>query len=247
MTSRARDKKSTCTPKHHAKLVANSKASLKWILTLRAMLRASSLVILFASAGSLTWRRGWIFTVAFFFFQAVVFVVTRLRNPQLIEIRLRRVEPTYAFDRTFVLLYGLASVALLIVAGIDGGRRLLQKSEFDWIILAGLLLYAVGTSIQAWAAATNPNLTCTVETQVHQLVTTGPYRIMRHPLYAGRIVALAGWPLILGSPWSYIPVSVIILLFCFRAAHEDRLLRTEISAYRKYCEKTPTRLFPGAW
>jgi protein-S-isoprenylcysteine O-methyltransferase Ste14 len=217
-----------------------------WKLALRGVARTGAIVILFLGAGRVAWPRGWIFTVGFLASQAITFAAIRFRNPGLIRLRLKKIQPTKPFDKVFVPLYGLMSVAFLIVAGLDGGRYSWSRLGPEWI-WPGLLLHAVGTSIGTWAAVTNPYLKCTVETRGHSVVATGPYRILRHPMYASRIASFLGWPLILGSLWSYLPVCAIITLFFYRTTHEDQVLRDELAGYQEYCEQTPYRLLPGTW
>jgi len=217
-----------------------------WKLAHRGVVRASALAILFLGAGRVTWPRGWIFSFAFLASQAITFAAVRYKNPGLIRLRLKRIQPTKPFDKAFVLLYGLMSVTFLIVAGLDGGRYSWSKLGPKWIWL-GLLLSALGTWIGTWAAVTNPYLTPTVETRGHSVVTTGPYRMLRHPMYASRIISFLAWPLVLGSLWSYLPACAVIALFFYRTTHEDQVLRAELSGYQEYCEQTPYRLLPGTW
>jgi protein-S-isoprenylcysteine O-methyltransferase Ste14 len=100
------------------------------------------------------------------------------------------------------------------------------------------------------ALTTNPHLETTVRIQKdrgHKVITTGPYRFVRHPMYTGVLLMYAGWPLILGSMWSYVVVGIIVVLFVVRTALEDRTLRTELEGYEAYAGRTRYRLLPGVW
>jgi len=217
-----------------------------WKLAFRGLVRTAALAIPFLAAGRVNWPRGWTFTAALLLSQAITFAAIRFKNPGLIRLRLSKIQPVRPFDKTFVPLYSLMSVAFLIVAGLDGGRYSWSKLSPEWI-WPGLALHATGAFLGAWAAVTNPYLTCTVQTRGHTVVTTGPYRILRHPMYAGRVTSLLGWPLVLGALWSYLPACAIIMLFFYRTIHEDHVLCAELPGYQKYCELTPHRLLVRIW
>jgi protein-S-isoprenylcysteine O-methyltransferase Ste14 len=98
--------------------------------------------------------------------------------------------------------------------------------------------------------ATNPFLESTVRIQSergHVAVTSGPYAIVRHPMYVGVTMGYLAWPLIFGSLWAYIPAVAVAILFVFRTAHEDRTLRLELPGYEDYARRTRYRLVPGLW
>lgn len=217
-----------------------------WILAARGAARASALMIPFLAAGRFAWPRGWIFVIAFLATQGAAFVAILLTNPGLIRTRLKKLNPTRPFDRVFVTLYGFLAVTFLAIAGLDGGRYSWARLGEAWI-LPGLLLHLAGAALATGAALVNPYLTCTVETRGHTLVTRGLYRLIRHPMYAGRILSFLGWPLLLGSTWSYSAACAVVLLFVYRTAREDRALQNELAGYRAYCRRTPHRLIPGLW
>jgi len=81
----------------------------------------------------------------------------------------------------------------------------------------------------------------------HRVVSSGPYRIVRHPGYLAAIVGGSMTPLILGSLWAFAPVLACALLFTGRTALEDRTLREELDGYREYTRRTRHRLLPGIW
>jgi protein-S-isoprenylcysteine O-methyltransferase Ste14 len=81
----------------------------------------------------------------------------------------------------------------------------------------------------------------------HKVVQHGPYRFVRHPLYAARIISLVGTALTLGSWIALVPAVLNALLLVLRTALEDRLLTTELPGYREYATHVPARLVPGLW
>ena len=81
----------------------------------------------------------------------------------------------------------------------------------------------------------------------HKVITTGPYKYIRHPGYTGFIVVTLATPLMLGSFWGFIPATLISLLFIVRTALEDKTLHKELEGYSNYAMKTKYRLFPFVW
>ena len=96
----------------------------------------------------------------------------------------------------------------------------------------------------------NPFLERTVRIQEDRnqmVITTGPYAIVRHPMYTGFMISSLGWPLVLGSYWAAIPVLLLDISFIVRTSLEDRTLQEELPGYREYARKTKYRLLPGVW
>ncbi|OHD72012.1 MAG: hypothetical protein A2177_06885 [Spirochaetes bacterium RBG_13_68_11] len=79
------------------------------------------------------------------------------------------------------------------------------------------------------------------------MVSKGPYRLVRHPGYAGATVACAALPLMLGSVWGFVPFAVFLVAVVARTALEDSTLRAELPGYEEYCRRTRYRLVPGIW
>jgi len=101
-----------------------------------------------------------------------------------------------------------------------------------------------------WAMSANAYLSTMVRIQDdrgHQVVTTGPYRYVRHPMYVGTIFFGLCMPLFLGSWWTFVPCGLIVILFIIRTALEDRTLRDELPGYAEYAERVRYRLLPGVW
>jgi protein-S-isoprenylcysteine O-methyltransferase Ste14 len=81
----------------------------------------------------------------------------------------------------------------------------------------------------------------------HRVVDTGPYAIVRHPLYAASSFLVAGMPLAMGSYWALVPVAAGALVLIVRTVLEDRVLRDELPGYRDYASRVRSRLVPGVW
>ena len=137
----------------------------------------------------------------------------------------------------------------LAAAALDAGR--FGWSTMPMIVRAfGMAAVAAAIGVIWWCAAANHFLSARSRIQSergHTVVQDGPYRFVRHPLYASRIVLIAGAALTLGSWIALVPAGLNALLLVLRTSLEDRLLTTELPGYREYAKHVPGRLVPGLW
>ena len=138
---------------------------------------------------------------------------------------------------------------MLVIAGLDGGR-------FGWssmplpLAIAGLVTLVLAYAVIAWAMAANTFFSTTVRVQEdrgQRVVSSGPYRLVRHPGYVGMILMYVGTPVMLGSWWALIPGGLNGVAFIVRTALEDRTLQEELDGYKEYAGRVPYRLLPGVW
>jgi protein-S-isoprenylcysteine O-methyltransferase Ste14 len=107
-----------------------------------------------------------------------------------------------------------------------------------------------GHALVVWATGTNAFFSQVVRIQTergHTVVSTGPYRFVRHPAYVGAIVLVLSSPFMLSSWWALIPGVVCAVLMIVRTALEDKTLQAELPGYVEYTQHTRNRLLPGAW
>ena len=214
----------------------------------RVFVRLALLAIPFFAAGTLRWTRGWIWIGLAAFSLAVVFGVARVKNPGLVRTRLNSKAPSKPFDRVFALLYVLSAIAFFVVCGLDA-RWGWSHLSLNWFY-AGLALHLAALVLLTAVTAANPFLEGTVRIQSergHVAVSSGPYAMVRHPMYLALIVMYPAWALVLGSLWACIPAACVVFLFVFRTVHEDRTLRLELPGYEDYARHTRYRLIPGLW
>lgn len=81
----------------------------------------------------------------------------------------------------------------------------------------------------------------------HRVISSGPYRIIRHPGYAGSLLVYAAAPVFLDAPWAFLPAVLLIIALIVRTALEDRTLRRELAGYEEYAQRVRYRLMPGVW
>lgn len=205
--------------------------------------------LLFSAAGTIALTRGWIYLGITLLLIIVSRVILCVINPAAAIQRSKRIKPTLLFDKIYLALSILLYFILMVVAGLDAGRfgwSYLPMS-WTWVGSIGFLFFA-GFSI--WPLIVNPYFEATVrlqEDRAHEVIDTGPYRIVRHPAYTGAIFVYLFTPLILGSLYSFIPAGLIIVLVVYRAAKEDHFLRQELKGYEEYTKQTRYRLIPGIW
>jgi protein-S-isoprenylcysteine O-methyltransferase Ste14 len=207
--------------------------------------------ILFAAAGTLAWPMGWAYVALATAGTGVTHLLVARRNPDTLQERARgfRAEGIQRWDRRLLPTVIWSSVLILIVAGLDhrlgwSGVAVMRVQE------AALVPAVAGYVLTGWAMVENRFFSGTVRIQAdrgHVVVSSGPYRLVRHPGYAGSILATIFVPVILGSWWAFLPAGVAVAGLVARTALEDRMLRRELNGYEAFASRTRWRLFPGVW
>ncbi len=209
-------------------------------------------VILLLAAGDPTWTMGWIFAI----FMAAYTLLSRLallvKNPDLIaeradSMKKANVEP---WDRILVPIAGILLPTLTIVlAGLD--RRFHWSPVLPvWIQSVAYAPMVLGGLFAQWAAMENAFFSAVVRIQEDRgqtVVTTGPYRYVRHPGYVGGLVFHLAIPVSLGSLWAFLPVLATVVVVFVRTSLEDRFLHRKLEGYSEYAGRTRWRLIPGIW
>ncbi len=206
-------------------------------------------VLLFWAAGTLAWTRAWIHHGLWIVTLVVNLAILLRYSPAMLAVRMRRQALDRKFDKVIVFCLQPAALSIPVVAGLDVVRCQWTLLPL-WTMCPGALVHIVGDIFILWSMIANPFLEGAVRIQSergHRAITTGPYAIVRHPMYVGIILLLAGIPLLLGSIWAFLPACVVVLLFVIRTAFEDRMLREELPGYDAYVLVTPHRLIPGIW
>ncbi len=138
----------------------------------------------------------------------------------------------------------------LVVALLDVGRFHWSGTLPRVLQVAAVIVFAASIAWVIWATAVNRFFSPVVRIQTergHHLITTGPYRYMRHPGYIGMILGLPASALALGSWWSLVPALAYSLVILRRTALEDRFLTEQLDGYKSYAENVRYRLLPGIW
>ena len=197
------------------------------------------------------WWQAWAYSIA----SILAFVFSRLivarKHPDLIAERARfmQAKDTKPWDKVLAPLLGLGSILILVVAGLDQtyGWSSAFSTGVNIIALFGIV---IGYGFSSWALIENRFFSGTVRIQTergHHVISTGPYRIMRHPGYAGGLFGYLFIPLLLDSLWAFIPAVLLVIVMVTRTALEDKTLQAELPGYSEFAQKTKYRLIPGIW
>lgn len=205
-------------------------------------------VLLFLPAGDFGWRTGWLFVLVFAALVIVSVVYLRFKNPEIFIARSRIQAGTKAWDKVMIFLLLASLVAIFPVAGLD--HRYQWSSLPVWLVTLGYVLFSFGFISSAWVYGVNKFAEPGVRIQRdrgQRVIDTGPYTIVRHPLYLASIILYSGIPLALASFWALIPVAVGTIALFVRTAWEDQLLQEELEGYKEYASRVRHRLIPGLW
>ena len=209
-------------------------------------------LVLLVCGWDLLWWQAWIFSLLLFAAGIGGRIWAEQRHPGLMEERARfdKSPDIKAWDKILAPLMAMSvSFPLVIVAGLD--HRLGWSPVFPiWLNILGLILNALGYAFADWALVENRFFSGVVRIQEdrgHTVCDSGPYRIVRHPGYAGNILPLAGTVLALSSLWTIIPAAVALIIIFIRTALEDRTLQDELPGYRDYAQRVRYRLIPWVY
>lgn len=208
--------------------------------------------VVVGSAGRWDWWPGWAFVGLTLASILASRLVVYKHTPELLVERIHSLSAgdVKPWDRVLVPIVAVLGImAILLVGGLD--QRFGWSSGFSlWVQMLGLAGVAFGFYLAVWAMAANRFFSGYVRIQKergHTVVTGGPYRFVRHPSYAGAVLAYLATPLLLGSWWAYDPAGLTIIALIIRTALEDRTLQAELPGYIEYSQHTRYRLLPGLW
>jgi len=206
--------------------------------------------LLFGSAGTVQWPRAWLFVAVDLAFGFIGALYLYHDSPELYEERRSAAKKAKPWDKKIMPFAVLVlPIATLVLAGLDRRWNLAGHLPVlaSFIALPFLLL---GYGLFIWAHRSNQFFSSVARIQTernHRVQSGGPYRFVRHPGYAGLIVASVALPLQLGSLPALIPSGLAAGLYVLRTALEDRMLKEELGGYGDYAARVKYRLVPGLW
>jgi protein-S-isoprenylcysteine O-methyltransferase Ste14 len=206
-------------------------------------------LVLLLIGWDLAWWQGWLYSVLFLVIGIGSRVLAEKRHPGLMAERGKfgKDQNVKPWDKVLAPLMAISlSFPLFIVAGLD--HHFGWSPEFPiWLNTLGFILIIFGYAFASWAIIENrffSSVTRIQKERGHVVCDSGPYRIVRHPGYAGNIPPLAGIILALGSVWTLIPAIIALIIAVIRTALEDKTLQEELPGYRDYVRRVPYRLIP---
>lgn len=213
-----------------------------WIATLGALL--------FVSAGTLRWPAAWLFLATMGVLGLIGGFWFMKTNPGLLAERMRPMmqKDQPKADKIFMVVLGPVALIWLVIMGLDE-RYQWSGMSFGFQIL-GLALFMLSLAISFWVMQENTFAAPVVKIQTergHQVISTGPYAFVRHPMYSGVIFFFFGVSLLLGSWWGAAITPVFVALFAVRSVIEEKTLIAGLPDYPDYTARVRYRLVPGIW
>ena len=205
-------------------------------------------LLLFVPAGTIRYWQAWLYLAVFGGASLLVTLDLMRRDPELLRRRLRGGPTAESRPAQKIIMLGasIGFIALLVVPGLD--RRFGWSSVPVAAALIGDLLVAIGFHLIFLVYRENSFTSATVEIAAGQkVIATGPYAIVRHPMYAGGLLYLLGTPLALGSYWGFVPFAAMIPFLLWRLVDEERFLERNLPGYAQYRQSVRHRLVPFLW
>ncbi len=197
------------------------------------------------------WWEAWVYAIVSILGFVVSRVLAARRHPDLLAERARmlRHEDAEPWDKALSPLIGLGGGLIPLVAGLNARFAWSTPSNLPLQIIAFVIIL-LGYILGSYALMANRFFSGMVRIQTdrgHQVVSSGPYRYIRHPGYAGAILTYLATPVFLNTPWAFIPAAMITVLLIVRTRLEDRTLQEKLEGYNNYAREVRFRLFPGIW
>lgn len=205
-------------------------------------------LLLFVPAGTFGYWQGWLFIAVFTASTTLISLYLAVKDPALLERRLRAGPgaETRPLQKRLMQLMVLSFMGIAIVSALD--VRFGWSHAPAWVSLLGELLVVLGLLITVLVFRENTYTASTVRTMEGQtVISTGPYALVRHPMYVGVLVMAVGSAPALGSYWTLLFICAVVPILMLRIRDEESLLRTELPGYEAYAQKVRYRLLPGLW
>ncbi|HKF65557.1 MAG TPA: isoprenylcysteine carboxylmethyltransferase family protein [Vicinamibacterales bacterium] len=205
-------------------------------------------LLLFLPAGTVHWWQAWVYLVIFVGASWLTTVYLERNDPALLERRMRGGPTAEKEPQQKVVMLGasLGFIALLVVPALD--RRFGWSVVPVWLVAGGVILAALGFYLIFRVYRVNTFTAATIQVTPDQhVVSTGPYAIVRHPMYASASLYVIGTPVALGSYWGLLAAVAMLPFLIWRLLDEERLLARSLSGYTEYQKKVPYRLVPRIW
>lgn len=211
----------------------------------------STLVVgagLFALGGTFDWPAAWLYLGLSFAWSTLTVPWLRKHNPELLEKRLlAATSPGFVWDKAYIQINLLLYVVMMATVAIDAARfkyssvpLALTIPAFAGVVAAYALIF--------YTLKVNRYAIKTVEVQTGQtVIRTGPYSVVRHPMYAAVILLYISTPPALGSFYGLLPAAAMAMAVMVRSYLEEKVLRKDLAGYEEYTRVVRYRVIPGLW
>lgn len=202
-------------------------------------------LLIFLPAGTLAFTQGWIFMAVLFIPMFIIGVVLALKSPELLRKRLNSKEQETT-QKAVVLASIMMFVGGFIAAGLSFRFGFLCLPM--WVSIIAAVIFLIGYAMYAEVLRENEYLSRTVEVQQEQeVIDTGLYGVIRHPMYTATILMFCSAPLVLGSVISFVIFLIYPVIIVKRIGNEEKVLENGLKGYIDYKKKVKYRLMPFVW
>lgn len=201
--------------------------------------------LFFIPAGTWNYWQAWLYLITMTLLMLITVLWLVKNDPALLERRMRMREQQS--QQRYVIAFSLIFMLLaFILPGLD--IRFGWSQMPAWVAILGDVIVVAGYQMVFWVFRTNSYTSRIVEVEAGQkVISSGPYALVRHPMYVGAILTYAFSPMALGSYWAVLPGLLILPVLVFRIINEEKLLMSDLDGYCEYTQKVKYRLLPGIW
>ena len=215
------------------------------ILLMLVLMDGLFMAMFFVPAGTLDYWQAWVYAILLNFCMLVVTVYLLRNDPGLLERRMQYRERNPQ-QKLFVAFSYPIFIAVFLLPGFDQRFGWSHMASIISIAAAVVVLLAYGFIFLVFRVNSYTARVIKVEAG-QKVITTGPYALVRHPMYLGSIIMYIATPLALGSWVAVIPALLYIPVLALRIRDEEETLARELEGYREYMQKTKYHLIPGIW
>lgn len=202
-------------------------------------------ILLFVPAGGFDYVNGWLFLGLLFIPMLIIGIVLFLRSSELLKKRLNGREEEKA-QKVVVALSGLLFVTGFVVAGLD--YRFGWSRVPLWVVIVAAIVLILSYALYGEVMRENAHLSRTVEvTEGQEIIDSGLYGLVRHPMYSATIWLFLSIPLVLGSWLAFLCFVPYIPIIVFRVLNEEAVLKEKLDGYTEYMRRVKYRLIPYVW
>lgn len=201
--------------------------------------------LFFLTAGTLAYWQAWLYLAILISLMLSMMSYLIRTDPALLQRRMQTRERETPQKR----IVAVSLLVFLVAFGLPGLDFRFGWSRIPlWGILAANAFVILGYGLFIWVMRTNSYASRVIEVAAGQkVIDSGPYAILRHPMYSATLILYFASMLALGSYWALIPMTLYLPLLAVRIKNEEAVLRKDLPGYVEYCQKVRWRLLPGIW